>query len=172
MSQPEIIETADTAPYWRALSEGRLDFQHCRSCGHGWLPGRHQCPACLSSDTAWKPASGKGRIVSWVVYHTAYAPHLAERVPYNVAVVELAEGPRLITNIVDQADASGLSLDAPVELAIETDFGRALPRFRLEKTNAPPDWSCATPQIRPGPRNAFRRRQSSQNQWVRKKIIL
>ena len=134
MSLPEIIETPDTEPYWRALSEGRLDFQHCRTCGNRWLPGRRQCPACLSAETAWKPASGKGRIISWVVYHTAYALHLAERLPYNVAIVELAEGPRLITNIVGHRDGSGLSVDAPVELTIETDFGRALPRFRLEKT--------------------------------------
>ncbi len=133
MSAPEIIETAVTAPYWRALSEGRLDFQHCRACGHGWLPARVRCPACLSDDSGWRPASGKGRIVSWVVYHTAYAPHLAERVPYNVAIVELAEGPRLMTNIIDHPDGQGLGVDAPVELVIETDFGRALPRFRLAK---------------------------------------
>lgn len=131
MSAPEIIETALTEPYWKALSEGRLDFQHCRACGHGWLPARRQCPACLSDDNQWRTASGKGRIISWVVYHTAYAQHLAERVPYNVAIVELAEGPRLMTNIVDHPDGKGLRIDMPVELVIETDFGRALPRFRV-----------------------------------------
>jgi uncharacterized OB-fold protein len=133
MSVPEIIETAVTKPYWQALSEGRLDFQHCRACGHRWLPARAQCPACLSDDSEWQPASGKGRIVSWVVYRMAYAPHLADRVPYNVAIVELAEGPRLMTNIVDHPDGKGLSVEAPVELAIENDFGRVLPRFRLTK---------------------------------------
>jgi len=131
MSVPEIIETAVSAPYWQALAAGRLDFQYCRACGHGWLPARAQCPACLSDDSEWRPASGRGRIVSWVVYHKAYAPHLAERVPYNVAVVELVEGPRLMTNIVDRPDGQGLAVDAPLELVIETDFGRALPRFRL-----------------------------------------
>jgi uncharacterized OB-fold protein len=69
--------------------------------------------------------------VSWVVYHKAYAPHLAERVPYNVAIVELAEGPRLLTNIIDSPDGRSLAPGAAVELAIEEDFGRALPRFRL-----------------------------------------
>ncbi|WP_431015324.1 Zn-ribbon domain-containing OB-fold protein [Bradyrhizobium pachyrhizi] len=133
MSVPEIVETAVTAPYWQALSEGRLDFQRCRACGHGWLPARAQCSACLSDDSEWCPASGKGRIVSWVVYHIAYAPHLAERIPYNVTIVELAEGPRLMTNIIDHPDGQGLGVDAPVELVIETDFERALPRFRLTK---------------------------------------
>ncbi len=131
MSFPEISETAVSAPYWQALSAGRLDFQHCRVCGHDWLPARAQCPVCLSDDSEWRPAFGNGRIVSWVVYHMAYAPHLAERVPYNVAIVELAEGPRLMTNIIDHPDGQGLNVDAPVELVIETDFGRALPRFRL-----------------------------------------
>jgi len=133
MSVPEIIETAITTPYWRALSEGRLDFQHCRVCDHNWLPARAQCPACLSDESEWRPASGKGRIISWVVYRTAYAPHLTERVPYNVAIVELVEGPRLMTNIIGHPDGQGLSIGAPVELVIETDFGRALPRFRLAK---------------------------------------
>jgi uncharacterized protein len=134
MSVPEIIETAVTKPYWQALSEGRLEFQHCRACGHDWLPARHQCPACLSADSEWRPASGKGRLISWVVYHIAYAPHLAERVPYNVAIVELAEGPRLMTNIINHPDGQGLRIEAPVELVIESDFGHALPRFRLAKT--------------------------------------
>ena len=134
MSPPDIIETADTLSYWQALAAGRLDFQHCRACGNRWLPGRRQCPACLSDDTEWQPASGKGRIVSWVVYHAAYAPHLEELLPYNVAIVELVEGPRLITNITGHGDGSGLSVGAAVELAIETEFGRALPRFRLERT--------------------------------------
>lgn len=131
MSVPEIVETAVTAPYWQALSEGRLDFQRCRTCGANWLPARAQCPVCLADDSEWRPASGKGRIASWVVYHMAYAPHLVERLPYNVAVIELAEGPRLLTNIIDHPDGQGLSVNAPAELVIETELGRAIPRFRL-----------------------------------------
>ena len=131
MSVPEIRINDTNRPYWSALAEGRLVFQHCRACGHDWLPPRPNCVACLSSDHEWRAGSGHGRIVSWVVYHKAYAPHLAERLPYSVAIVELAEGPRLLTNIVNSPDGRGLSEDAVVELAIEEDFGRALPRFRL-----------------------------------------
>jgi uncharacterized protein len=131
MNLPDVTENANTAPYWQALTEGRLEYQHCRACGHGWLPARAQCPVCLSADAEWRPASGKGKVISWVVYHKAYAPHLAERLPYNVAIVELVEGPRLLTNIIDCPDGRGLSEGSPVALAIETDFGRPLPRFRL-----------------------------------------
>lgn len=132
MTTPEIIETADTAPYWQALAAGQLKFQHCRNCNHDWLPPRRQCPSCLGIDSEWQAASGKGRVVSWVVYHTAYAPHLKDRVPYNVAVVELAEGPRLITNIIDNPDGANIRIDVPVELVVEIEYGRALPRFRIE----------------------------------------
>lgn len=132
MSQPEIIETKITAPYWAALREGRLDYQCCKACGHFWLPARANCPACLSSETDWRAAAGQGKLVSWVVYHKAYAPHLADRIPYNVAIVELVDGPRILTNIVDRPDGAGLTIGAPVCLQIEEDFGRAIPRFRLD----------------------------------------
>lgn len=135
MSVPEIAITATSAPYWSALEEGRLVYQHCSACGRSWLPARANCPGCLGDDTNWLPASGAATLVSFVVYHKAYAPHLADRLPYNVAIVELAEGPRLLTNIVDRPDGRGLSIGAPLRLAIERDFGRALPRFRLGGAN-------------------------------------
>ena len=114
-----------SAPYWRALDEGRLDFQRCGACGHAWLPARGECPRCLARETA----SGRARLVSWVVYHHGYHPYFAARLPYTVAVVELAEGPRLISNIVDPVEK--LSIDAPIALVIQREAGFALPRFSL-----------------------------------------
>lgn len=123
---PEITEV--TRPYWEALGEGRLMFQRCE-CGHAWLPARSECPQCLGNQVRWEQAGGGGKLVSWVVYHIAYSDAFKDRLPYNVAVVELDEGPRLITNMVD-ADAA-LRCDAPVRLAIETVDGVALARFAL-----------------------------------------
>jgi uncharacterized OB-fold protein len=131
MSLPDIIETPVTTPYWQALREGRLDYQHCEACGHNWLPARENCPKCLSPETAWRPASGAARLVSWVVYHKAYAPHLADQLPYNVATVELAEGPRLLSNITDCPDGRGLAAGAALTLVISDAHGRAIPCFRL-----------------------------------------
>ena len=131
MSLPEIVETKINTPYWQALREGRLDYQHCCDCNHRWLPAREHCPSCLSENTDWLTASGDGVLVSWVVYHKAYAPHLAEQIPYNVAIVELAEGPRLLSNIVDHPDGTGLAANAAVRLRIEQSNGRAIPRFCL-----------------------------------------
>lgn len=131
MSLPEIIETADTAPYWQALREGRLDYQHCLSCAHSWLPARAHCPQCLAGRTEWRPASGAARLISWVVYHKAYAPHLAGQLPYNVAAIELAEGPRLLSNVIDRPDGQGLEVGTALTLVISEAQGRAIPCFRL-----------------------------------------
>ena len=124
---PAPEPTESTTPYWRALGEGRLDFQRCTSCAHAWLPPRGECPRCLGRESTWETASGDGRLVSWVVYHHAYHPYFATRLPYTVAVVELAEGPRLITGIVEPA--KGLRIDLPVRLVIQRESGVALARF-------------------------------------------
>lgn len=117
-----------TAPYWRALDEGRLVFQRCTACDHAWLPARGECARCLAREYRWEAASGQARLVSWVVYHHGYHPYFATRLPYNVAVVELAEGPRLISNIVDADDR--LRIDMPLALVIQHESGVALARFR------------------------------------------
>jgi uncharacterized OB-fold protein len=126
--KPEITEL--NRPYWDALEQGHLVFQRC-AAGHAWLPARRHCPTCLADAAGWHRSSGRGRLVSWVVYHTAYHEAFASLLPYNVALVELEEGPRLITNIVDANDA--LAGDAPVELAVERQDGQALARVRLAR---------------------------------------
>lgn len=123
---PQVAES--TAPYWRALDEGRLIFQRCTSCQHAWLPWRGECPRCLSRESHWETASGNATLVSWVVYHHSYHPYFATRLPYNVAVVALAEGPRLISNVIDVRES--LRADMPLALVIQREAGVALARFK------------------------------------------
>ena len=127
---PEI--TPVNRAYWDGLKQGALRFQHCAACGNAWLPARANCPQCLSPNHEWRAASGKAKIVSWVVYHTAYAEHLKALVPYDVTLVELEEGPRLLTNVTDSEAGARLSEGAPVFLSIETVEGVAIPRFTLQ----------------------------------------
>jgi uncharacterized OB-fold protein len=123
------------APYdtYRAgLDAGRLRFQRCRACGEAWLPPREDCPHCWSPEWEWVEAGGRATVVSWVVYHTAFDKRFSDRLPYNVAVVELDEGPRMITNLIDiHADEDVIGRKAV--LAFEEDLGRLLPRYRLDR---------------------------------------
>ncbi|WP_375691542.1 Zn-ribbon domain-containing OB-fold protein [Pseudooceanicola sp. LIPI14-2-Ac024] len=116
------------AAYWDALDRGRLCFQRCWSCGAAQLPAREECTTCLSPDLAWEAAAGGARLISWVVYHRAYHDAFADMVPYNVAVVELDEGPRLISNILAPNDT--LRIDMPLRLELGRRFDQAIPQFR------------------------------------------
>jgi uncharacterized OB-fold protein len=125
---PAPERTELNAPYWDSLAQGHLTFQRCRHCRHAWLPARAECPECLRADWAWEEASGRAKLVSWVVYHVAFHEWFRPKLPYNVATVELEEGPRLLGNIV--GDTTNLRIDMPLSLAIETEEGIALARFR------------------------------------------
>jgi uncharacterized OB-fold protein len=117
-------------PYWDALAEGRHTFQRCSFCANAWLPPRRECPRCLRDEWTWETASGTARLISWVVYHVAFHPAFKDRLPYTVAVVELAEGPRLISNIVGNDDPESLRIGQPLQLKIECEDGFALPLYR------------------------------------------
>jgi uncharacterized OB-fold protein len=129
MSVPLPEPTQLTKPYWDALKQGHLVYQRCWRCRHAWLPPRQECPDCLYPDWEWMRASGCGHVVSWVVFHHAYHEAFKSRVPYNVALVELEEGPRLLTNIVNSA--AGIAARRQVRLTIEEEQGFALARFAL-----------------------------------------
>ncbi len=131
MDFPLPEASALTKPYWDALQSGHLAFQRCQHCAHAWLPARAECPNCLHDTWQWTKASGRGRLVSWVVFHHAYHPAFKDRLPYNVALVELEEGPRLLTNIINPDHGTGIAIERPVELRIETEHGATIARFAL-----------------------------------------
>lgn len=133
MSFPAPDITPLNRPYWDGLAEGQLKYQHCNACGENWLPARAACPGCLTPDGEWRVSKGRGKIVSWVVYHHAYADFLKAWVPYDVTIVELDEGPRLLTNVVNSDAGRALKPDLPVVLKVETVEGTAFARFRIPK---------------------------------------
>lgn len=115
--------------YIRALREGRLMYQHC-ACGQSWLPPRFECPQCLRSAWSWREACGTARLVSWVVYNVAYDETLKNKLPYNVAIVELDEGVRLISNIIGTPDGDGLVADMRLALVLEREGDHVMARFK------------------------------------------
>jgi len=121
---------ADTRPFWEGCKAHQLRFQKCSQCGHLRWPPSVICPICHSSQTQWVVASGKGRVYSFAVYHVAFHPAFEDEIPYVTAVVELAEGPRILTNIVG-CSPSEVRCDMPVEVVwddVTDEF--SLPKFR------------------------------------------
>lgn len=123
--QPDITDT--NRPFWEGLDGGRLLFQQCDQ-GHRWLPARDFCPDCLSSTFEFVQSSGRARVLSWVVYRTAFNDAFKDRLPYNVSLVELEEGPRMMTNVLCAPDA--LAADLPVDLIIQKEETCSVARFQ------------------------------------------
>jgi uncharacterized OB-fold protein len=93
MAAPVIdpVPDRDSAPYWTALAQGRLELQHCPTCGHWTWPPRPICSGCHSEGMAWEPVAGTGEVHSWIVTHQVYAPTFVELVPYTIVLVRLDE---------------------------------------------------------------------------------
>lgn len=127
--KPVPRPSPESLPYWQAAREHRLVIQHCDACGQFWFPPSQSCPHCLASNFTWLPASGRGKVFSFVTYHRVYHPAFAKEVPYVVALVELDEGPRLLTNIVG-VPPEQVVCDMPVQVTFEDyDGGIAVPKF-------------------------------------------
>ncbi|MEW2031457.1 Zn-ribbon domain-containing OB-fold protein [Streptomyces roseifaciens] len=102
---------AFTRPYWEAAGRGRLLIRRCRAAGCGLAHHypREFCPRCWSEDVAWEEASGRATLYTWSVVHVNDLPPFGGRVPYTAAVVDLAEGPRMMTEVVG-CEESGLRI--------------------------------------------------------------
>lgn len=113
---PRIDE--ESRGWWEGLARHELWLQRCRDCGTTRSYPRAVCPSCLSSATEWVRARGRGTVYSFTVTHQNQAPGFRGELPYVLAIVELDEGPRLMTNIVGCApDAVRIGL--PVEVVFE-----------------------------------------------------
>ncbi len=118
--QPDDV----TQPFWDGIAEGRLRLQRCASCGRHVFYPRAVCPHCSSAGLEWVDASGRGTLYSYSVVHRAPPGFEA---PYAVALVDLAEGVRMMTRLVDVA-IDDLAVGQALEVAIQGD--PALPYFR------------------------------------------
>lgn len=126
---PAPYVNPETKPYWDATTEGRLLLRHCRACDTViWYP-RSLCPECGSLDTEWIESGGRGTIFTFSVNRRGAGAY-RDASPYVLAYVELEEGPRMMTNIVD-CDIDAIAIGDPVEVVFhDTGEGAALPRFR------------------------------------------
>ena len=125
---PRIDE--ESRGYWEALARHELYFQRCRTCGTKRFPPRAVCPVDLSSATEWVRASGRATVHSFTVTYQNQAPGFRESLPYVLAVVELEEGPRLMTNVVG-CPPDAVRIGMRVEIAFDDVTPEVtLPKFR------------------------------------------
>jgi uncharacterized protein len=121
--------TPETAHFWEGTRSGELRLQKCAACSHVYFPPRPFCPQCASTKVGILRASGRATLYSYVIHHRATPGFVP---PYSIAVVQLEEGPRMMTNIVETKQTpEALQLDMPLEVVFQRMNDEiSLPLFR------------------------------------------
>jgi hypothetical protein len=114
-NKPLPRPSAVSQPFWEAAKKHELKLQRCKSCGAYIYYPRTLCPKDLLSDLEWVTVSGKGTVYSYTIAEAPTHPAFAGDVPYVIAIVELAEGPRMTTNIVG-CQPSEVKVGMPVKV--------------------------------------------------------
>ena len=118
----------ETQFYWDGAKAGKLLLNSCTACDKPYFPPRPFCPSCGSRKVEVIEASGKGRLYSYIINHM---PAPGYETPFIVAVVQLEEGVRMMSNILDcPAEPEALELDMPLEVTFEQRGDIAVPQFR------------------------------------------
>jgi uncharacterized OB-fold protein len=129
-AKPIPARTPELEPFFAAAQRRQLVIQRCRQCGKHRFPAREICSECLASEVDWVPVSGKGEVFSFNVMHQVYHPGFAAEVPYAVVVIKLAEGAKMISNLVGIAPEA-IRIGMPVEVVFEDISAEiTLPKFR------------------------------------------
>ncbi|MBF6600278.1 MAG: Zn-ribbon domain-containing OB-fold protein [Dehalococcoidia bacterium] len=108
----------ESREFYDGARRHQLMLMRCRSCGAWRLPSRPRCPDCWSTETEWVRASGRGVLHSFGIMHQKLHPAFADRTPYQFAVVELAEGPRIVSQVVGVAEDE-LRLEMPLQAVFD-----------------------------------------------------
>lgn len=130
IGKPVPAITPEMQPFYDGARRHELWIQRCDACGKCRFPARELCSSCLSKAGSWQRASGRGEVYSFTVMHQVYHPGFAAEVPYAVVIVQLAEGPRLTTNLVG-VPVDQIRIGMPVEVTFEAVSDEVvLPKFR------------------------------------------
>lgn len=130
---PRPVIDADTEQFWAAAREHRLLVQFCTKCNHAIHYPRALCPRCWNRDLEWRESCGRGEIYSYTVSRRAPVPAFADQIPLVVALIDLDEGARMMSNIVTD-DPSKIRIGQRVRVVfhdIDEDF--TLPKFELDE---------------------------------------
>ena len=117
---------------WEGTQKHALWIPYCRSCEKSYWYPRDFCPHCGSRDVEWRRSGGKGRVHTFAIHYRAFHPGWTDDVPYVTALIELDDGVRIFSNLVEvEADPKAIRCEMPVEVVFEdvTD-DVTLPKFR------------------------------------------
>lgn len=117
-AKPLPVPAPESVPFWEAAHQHKLMIQKCGSCGHLRFPPASHCPECLSAQHDWVEVSGRGRVFSFVTYQRLYNKGWEGEIPYIVALIELDEGPRLLSNLTG-VDPKDVTCDMPVKAVFD-----------------------------------------------------
>ncbi len=121
----------DTREFWQATKDKKLTYQQCANCETVVFYPRRHCTGCTDGELIWKTASGRGTVYTYSVVRQSYHPFFRNLVPYAVAWIDLEEGPRLLSNIVDVADPnSDIQIGMPVTVQWEEHDEVCIPLFK------------------------------------------
>lgn len=124
------VPTPETAEFWAGTLAGELRMQQCGDCQRFYFYPRSFCRYCSSTNVHWRTLSGDGRLVSYVINHRPFGADNDD--PQVIALVQLDEGPTMLTNIIDvEPDPAKLPLDARVRVTFEDRGDQALAVFTL-----------------------------------------
>lgn len=122
------IVDLESKPFWDGLAEGRFLLKWCLQCGDPHFYPRTYCPSCWG-ETEWREASGTGTVFATTTIHQMMFEPFKGRTPYDISIVQLDEGPLVLTNVVG-GDPEAVHIGMRVELAPELDVEVWMPRFR------------------------------------------
>lgn len=121
----------DSKPFWAGCNEGKLLLQRCKSCSHVFYYARRLCPACGESDLVWEESSGYATVYSFSEVHVPFpGPEWASQLPYTILLVDLDEGPRMLSRWHDAAGVPRVG--DRVKVTFPEVGGQKLPFFALE----------------------------------------
>lgn len=127
--KPRPLVDDDSRPYWEAAKEHRLCIPRCKACGTHIFYPRALCTACYSDDLEWVDISGAGEIYSYTISRRGSSPVFKDDAPYVVAVIQLAEGPRMLSNVLTD-DVESVRVGQKVKVVFEdVDEELTLPKF-------------------------------------------
>ena len=131
---PRPMNPELSRPFWEAARRHELVMPRCRNCSNIFFYPREQCPTCMSDDLGWTQVSGRGRLYSFTVVHQTAHPAFQAEAPHIYAIIQLNEGPRIPSNLVD----CGIE-DAQIDMPVEVVFDDVSEEHTLVKFRPAPD---------------------------------